>query len=86
MPAANSYYRRSAIILSEETDDHDQRAWCMFELVLSSARNAILNRDAVEGKLARAFDLARSFTKISAADFAAKQKFGMVPGRTFSTK
>jgi len=84
LPHANRYYQQSTIILIEEVDDYDARAWCMFEMILSSVRNAILNKDTVEGKLKAAFDLARSFVDTSRANFEAKRSFGIMPGRTIS--
>ena len=83
---ANSFYRQSTVILVEQTDDYEMRAWCMFEMILSAIRNAILNKDAVAGKLKAAFDLSRSFVDASRANFKAKRAFGIMPGRSISPR
>jgi len=83
---ANRYYEKSTVILVEDVDDYDTRAWCMFELIPESIRNAILNKDAVEGKLKEAFELARSFVDASQASFEAKKSFGIMPGRSISPR
>jgi hypothetical protein len=53
---------------------------------LSSVRNVILNRSAIEGKLKAAFDLARSFVDASVQNFEAKKRFGIMPGRNISPR
>ena len=58
----------------------------MFEMILSSIRNAILNKDTAEGKLKEAFELARSFVDASRASFDAKKSFGIMPGRSISPR
>ena len=86
LPEVNRYYQDSTVILIEEADDYETRAWCMFEMILSSVRKAILNEDAIEGKLKAAFELARSFVDTSQASFEANKAFGILPGRSISLK
>ena len=84
LPEANRHYQRSTVVLTEETDDYETRAWCMFEMILASVRNVVLNEDATRGKLQCAFDLARSFVEASVANRGAMKAFGIMPGGKIS--
>jgi hypothetical protein len=83
---ANRYYRKSCLVLTEGAADYATRAWCMFELFVSSRGNAIINKVDLEGKLKDAFDLTRSFGQASAHTFNTRWKHGIGPGRSFTPK
>ena len=86
LPKMNRYYRTSTIVLKEGVNDYHTRAWCMFELILSSVRDSILNKDVLTGELDEAFQLARSFVDWRSYSFEAKRKHGIgfIPGTSIS--